>query len=568
MPEDCLSDTDKIFISNYAKSTERLAKQQPWRTIPRCRTWISTATQQLYRREQPTVSHRKFTRAQREEALTRFILALSDQQLVVGLAILIAAIIGQCTLSVSEFQVAFALAWFSTTTHFATLDSLRQYFKHHETIRNWRIFGMFVLMILFLYCFAIILFTTGLTYWDSYLQSKKHSAIVQCYLERDIRMALVDGLLVSRLDLLLVLPWILTFLLLVVGYKNRIFQSFGLITSGSCGAGIVSAKIEVALSKKSLPGLRDLTSATLVEWKAVLDEAAKEQWSETHRRLLQTIKLQSAVSSRSPSNIKALWALLSQQAVVENMYRNSLLPVAPLLTFMLTYGFTRMINYRWMQAEFEDVASMGFGQITPLFLLVLPVLAAAEIYYESVGDETLKSPHADSNDLPAVPTGALELTAVPRTDTLPCTSSADARDPFLAHAESMNRRYDESLDLVQRYFLRKSKHIAIKCSETTDETVYKAAIRLKANTWAITKQLSSTEEKVNPHRWIRVQCYTWTLVAFSSAVLLNILGNLAVAGGTILFLQCINIILHWISDYRDADLEAYIRLLSDVREKS
>lgn len=41
-----------------------------------------------------------------------------------------------------------------------------------------------------------------------------------------------------------------------------------------------------------------------------------------------------------------------------------------------------MIIFRWSSQDLLEMdSSMGFGQITPLFLLVLPVLGAAEIYY-------------------------------------------------------------------------------------------------------------------------------------------------------------------------------------------
>jgi hypothetical protein len=37
--------------------------------------------------------------------------------------------------------------------------------------------------------------------------------------------------------------------------------------------------------------------------------------------------------------------------------------------------------FRWVLPNFEESTEMGFGQITSLFLLVLPVFAAAELYY-------------------------------------------------------------------------------------------------------------------------------------------------------------------------------------------
>lgn len=46
------------------------------------------------------------------------------------------------------FRVVVTLAWFSSTTHLATLGVLRNYFLVHEVVKNWRIVGMISLLIL------------------------------------------------------------------------------------------------------------------------------------------------------------------------------------------------------------------------------------------------------------------------------------------------------------------------------------------------------------------------------------------------------------------------------------
>jgi hypothetical protein len=64
-----------------------------------------------------------------------------------------------------------------------------------------------------------------------------------------------------------------------------------------------------------------------------------------------------------------------------HMYSRSLLQTYPLFSFMVTYGFVQIVMFRWVLPNFEESTKMGFGQITSLFLLVLPVFAAAELYY-------------------------------------------------------------------------------------------------------------------------------------------------------------------------------------------
>jgi hypothetical protein len=60
-----------------------------------------------------------------KHSVEAFILALSDQQLIKGLAILIAAF-ARCDVSVYSFSNASAIAWFSCTTHIATLTVLKR----------------------------------------------------------------------------------------------------------------------------------------------------------------------------------------------------------------------------------------------------------------------------------------------------------------------------------------------------------------------------------------------------------------------------------------------------------
>src|ERR1700734_1263414 len=67
--------------------------------------------------------------------LERFILGLSDQQLVTGLAILITGYYLHCKISYYHFNLVINLAWFSSTTHLATLLALKEYFKKRPALR-------------------------------------------------------------------------------------------------------------------------------------------------------------------------------------------------------------------------------------------------------------------------------------------------------------------------------------------------------------------------------------------------------------------------------------------------
>jgi hypothetical protein len=74
------------------------------------------------------------------------------------------------------------------------------------------------------------------------------------------------------------------------------------------------------------------------------------------------------------------------------VYEESFLSKLPPMLFFLAYGLAQTILVRWKYAPAigETAARMDFGQIVPVFLLALPLLAALEIYN---GMELLLSPN-------------------------------------------------------------------------------------------------------------------------------------------------------------------------------
>ena len=76
-------------------------------------------------------------------------LGLSDQQLLTGLAVLVAGFWTHCSISVYHFALVNDLAWFSANAHLTTLGLLDGFFQDNPVLRNWRV----VLMV----AFAILL---------------------------------------------------------------------------------------------------------------------------------------------------------------------------------------------------------------------------------------------------------------------------------------------------------------------------------------------------------------------------------------------------------------------------
>lgn len=85
-------------------------------------------------------------------ALLKFILALSDQQIVTGIAVLGAGFVGLRTgeISVYHFQIVIYLAWMSSSVHLCALTLLGPFLRHHRGLLAWRLVGMLTLLVMLL----------------------------------------------------------------------------------------------------------------------------------------------------------------------------------------------------------------------------------------------------------------------------------------------------------------------------------------------------------------------------------------------------------------------------------
>lgn len=298
-----------------------------------------------------TGSRRILTRAKRIEALSRFILSLSDQQLVTGLAILIAALANRCLISFYEFNIVISLAWFSSTTHLATLDVLQEYLVANPVIRNWRVLGMLSLMVMLLY---------GLLFQGDYISNTKLP--LQC--------AINDGPKPTVAS-------IFVLLYLLVAYISRILPLY-----------------DPTKAKTTLPEWLGQKCLKL----SLSHECRRQQVSaEVYDRLLKEVLVQNTLQlrfkwisdlrsrARSTKSSKTPRDYDPAVSFATTDYYESFLSQILFLFFGISSGFTQVVTFRWLLApKIKDGANqMNFGQIMPLLLLALPILAAAEIYYES-----------------------------------------------------------------------------------------------------------------------------------------------------------------------------------------
>lgn len=79
---------------------------------------------------------------------------MSDIQIITGISILISGGTQlKCGLSCYQWQMLVYLAWFSSLTHLSSLTLLRNYLHNRPAERGWRLFFMFVLVVLLIFAF-------------------------------------------------------------------------------------------------------------------------------------------------------------------------------------------------------------------------------------------------------------------------------------------------------------------------------------------------------------------------------------------------------------------------------
>ena len=124
LPETCYNDFDRIIIHN------KTGHLRIWKGIS------------------------KYPRAKRIKAFEQFVLALSDQQLVTGICVVVSALIRIHRTTFADFDIVTALALFSSTVHLVTLMMLRDYFRAYRS--RYVLRSVLMGIVLALLIFAIV----------------------------------------------------------------------------------------------------------------------------------------------------------------------------------------------------------------------------------------------------------------------------------------------------------------------------------------------------------------------------------------------------------------------------
>lgn len=267
-------------------------------------------------------------RKNRSDALRAFILTLSDQQLVTGLAMMIVGFSKYCSISIYHFDIITSLAWFSSTTHLSTLAVLRGYLISHPTIRTWRVIGMFIML-----CF---LFAAVLVSWTP----EDIGVSVRCAFAH-----------ISQPSGDTVFGEIIILIYLASAYGNK-FVALSTTGSNLSMASWFAEKVRQKFGCE--PRIRD--DEQLIRYADTSKYPGREI---PFRYIYLTILLLPELEE------SFCWQIL-------------------LLVFGNVYGIGAIYIQRWFFTPSGGVVgsenAMGFGQYVALLLLILPLLAAKEAY--------------------------------------------------------------------------------------------------------------------------------------------------------------------------------------------
>jgi hypothetical protein len=294
--------------------------------------------------------------AQCREGLLRFLLSLSDQQLVMALAMTIAALTQRCDISVYEFNVVTGLVYLSSLTHIATLIVLRHYFRQNRAVRNVRVCAMLANIVLLLF----------LTLESAAAEEIDISAPVQCVLQA---------------------PWML----------NAQFKlSWWTVLPNVI---IIVWQYIVAVSLLYLQEGEDLLDRLLSyllrfycrhpDTGKMLSGVEFENWHTEY--VVQSVNRPG--SANEIENLLARISLLGEDKPLRRRTRltlvylwrefdNAFLCELPTLLFNASYSSTQLVLSRINKPSIKGSQNtLDFGQVMPLLLLTIPVLTILETYY-------------------------------------------------------------------------------------------------------------------------------------------------------------------------------------------
>ncbi len=278
----------------------------------------------------------------------KFIISMSDQQLVTGLAILVALYIKSCSVSVYSFEIALSLAYFSCSIHISTLTVLRRYLQKYKTLAFVRVVLMVTLAIMLL---AGLLILQSGTFYE--LPATKLGCVLADF----------DSHVSQNLSWVQIGNTVMVCWFIISAYMNFIFELYDGWFPKFPGNWYFWFALSVGMTQHD----KNDQCKILSGW--------------------QKEKVLSEIKDQRLSRIRKI--LIFTPYILEEFSRSFLYKILWML-FYFTFGVSAFCVYWTQQGLYKHVLDVwGFGQLVPVFLLVLPLLSAYEFREESLSDVNL-----------------------------------------------------------------------------------------------------------------------------------------------------------------------------------
>jgi hypothetical protein len=275
--------------------------------------------------------------------------SLSDQQLVTGFAILIAGYyeMMNSNLSIYHWRIVTYLAWLSSSVHIASLTLLRDVLNKNPTFRNLRVAGMLLLLSLLLVALWPTRFGEDPEFSPSAFQDFTSARIpAKCFWTSTYSTPFDST---DTLDA----NWVLSVIMLLFAYVWKLSQLFA--SSRGLVRRWLVAKPEATMERLMRRAVR----------------SGRSRWQTWLVYKFLTVCYMTLVA----------YAEFAESFVVTILY----------LFMTLPYGTTAIFNTRWT-VDNEVIAGerrLTFGQLVPLFLLVLPIMLVFELASGMCNDSLL-----------------------------------------------------------------------------------------------------------------------------------------------------------------------------------
>ncbi|KAK2048341.1 hypothetical protein LZ31DRAFT_550376 [Colletotrichum somersetense] len=318
--------------------------------------------------------HREFMKRKRIRAFESFMVAMSDQQLITGVALIITTTFMSfdthlsTSFSVYSFQVATRLGYFSCIVHLCTMSLLREHFDTGKRLRDFRVMLVAIILVLLVICMVIS---------DSVTFRFNRHISVQC---AKSNFRFIDperpGYVWFSDEMIVIFNLVVLILVILLGYSRRFLEIY-----------YKNARTDYHYwPRKSLRVLfgRD-------------GEVAYSKASPGVNSLLENLQ-NSSRRRRGRTSCSDYWVLLLD-IWVESI-STSLLWDIIWLSFYLTFGMGNFWSF-YMDAGLKLSMTPNFGQVVPLILVCLPFLSAWEAFTATIPTNTLHPRHNTQNRNPS-----------------------------------------------------------------------------------------------------------------------------------------------------------------------